>query len=165
MTEYGQGSLWSSFVAKNFILRDDANVPIKFNLFGGLQIIRKTRLKVKLHEVLSVAMNFRSRQSSTRRISAFITTKIRWFSDYGTGAFRLLHRRPVMRWSAWWNQTGQFHLGYSYDFTISNLISSTAGAHEVSLIYEFTTFTLGSTKRKWGLFHALNSRSLSLYSI
>jgi hypothetical protein len=39
-------------------------------------------------------------------------------------------------------KTNQLHIGYSYDFTISNLISSTAGAHEVSLVYEFTSFNI-----------------------
>ena len=45
-------------------------------------------------------------------------------------------------------KTNQFHLGYSYDFTISNLISSTAGAHELAIIYEFTSFSLNPQKRK-----------------
>lgn len=30
-----------------------------------------------------------------------------------------------------------FHVGYSYDFTIGHLLSSTGGSHEVSLQYEF----------------------------
>jgi hypothetical protein len=33
----------------------------------------------------------------------------------------------------------QLRVGYSYDFTISNLVSSTGGAHEVSITYEFKT--------------------------
>jgi hypothetical protein len=45
-------------------------------------------------------------------------------------------------------KTSQFHLGYSYDFTISNLISSTSGAHEISVIYEFSSLSLNSTKRR-----------------
>ena len=30
-------------------------------------------------------------------------------------------------------------VGYSYDFTISNLVSSTGGAHEISMVFEFST--------------------------
>ena len=43
-------------------------------------------------------------------------------------------------------KTSQFHIGYSYDFTISNLIGSTAGAHEISLIYEFNNLSLGAAE-------------------
>ena len=32
----------------------------------------------------------------------------------------------------------QFSVGYSYDFTINKLLTSTGGAHEIALIYEFT---------------------------
>jgi len=35
-------------------------------------------------------------------------------------------------------EAGQFRIGYSYDVTISKLTNSTAGAHEVSLGYQFT---------------------------
>jgi hypothetical protein len=33
----------------------------------------------------------------------------------------------------------QLRVGYSYDFTISNLVSSTGGAHEIVITYEFKT--------------------------
>ena len=44
-------------------------------------------------------------------------------------------------------KTKQLHIGYSYDFTISNLITSTSGAHEISLVYEFNSFTMGQRTR------------------
>lgn len=56
--------IWAGFtldhllVPKTSFYGDDANVPIKFNLFGGIQLIKKTRLRVKLQETLSIAMNF-----------------------------------------------------------------------------------------------------------
>jgi hypothetical protein len=45
-------------------------------------------------------------------------------------------------------KSDNLHIGYSYDFTISNLISSTAGAHEVSLVYEFSSFSMNSQKKR-----------------
>jgi hypothetical protein len=35
-------------------------------------------------------------------------------------------------------KTRQFNIGYSYDFTTSRLITSTGGAHEVSISYTFS---------------------------
>jgi hypothetical protein len=45
-------------------------------------------------------------------------------------------------------KTKQLHIGYSYDFTISNLMASTGGAHEISLVYEFNSFSLGGGRKK-----------------
>jgi len=45
-------------------------------------------------------------------------------------------------------KTSTVHIGYSYDFTISNLISSTGGAHELSLIYEFNNLSVGQRNKR-----------------
>jgi len=45
-----------------------------------------------------------------------------------------------------------FTIGYSYDFTVSELQTSTGGAHEVSIIYEFQTRPIRrAVKKKYGL--------------
>ena len=36
-------------------------------------------------------------------------------------------------------KTRSMNIGYSYDFTISKLITSTGGAHEISMSYAFRT--------------------------
>jgi hypothetical protein len=36
-------------------------------------------------------------------------------------------------------KTDQLNIGFSYDFTVSNLITSSGGAYELSLIYSFTS--------------------------
>lgn len=45
-------------------------------------------------------------------------------------------------------QFDQFDLGYSYDVTVSGLAGSSAGAHEISLSYQFNTTRPGKIKRK-----------------
>jgi len=46
----------------------------------------------------------------------------------------------------------KFTIGYSYDFTISELQTATGGAHEISFMYEFTSKPAGrSVKKKYRL--------------
>jgi len=147
--------IWAGFtldhllVPKTSFYGDDATVPIKFNLYGGAQLYKKTRLRSKLREVLSVAINFQTQ-------SKFTQTDIGLYYYKDPLIFGLWYRGiPFLTTQAGdaiialvGFKTSTIHIGYSYDFTISNLISSTGGAHEISLIYEFTSFTLGSGKKR-----------------
>ena len=127
----------------------NAYVPIKLNLYGGMQILKHTRLRQKLQEVLSVAFNF---QKQARYYQ----------SDIG-----LYYYKDPLIFGLWYRgiplvtsqagdaiiglvgiKTDQFHFGYSYDFTISNLISSTSGAHEISIVYEFSSVALQPQRRR-----------------
>ena len=109
----------------------DTKVPIKVNVFGGYQITRRGRMirSNKYNEVLSIAGNFKYQD--------------RFFqSDIGL----YYYRDPVI-FGFWYRgvplvtsqagdaiialvgfKTNDIHIGYSYDFTISNLISSTGGS-------------------------------------
>ena len=147
--------IWAGFTLdhllnpKQSFYGEDSNLPIKLNVFGGLQILRNTRLKQKLQEVLSVAMNFQKQGKFYQ-------------SDLG-----LYYYRNPLIFGLWYRgipfvtsqagdalialigiKTDKVHIGYSYDFTISNLISSTAGSHEISIVYEFNSLTLGQEKRR-----------------
>lgn len=128
---------------------DEAVVPVKVNLFGGIQVLRKTRLLSTVQESLSFAINFQKQGS---------------FYQSDAGVY--YYRNPLI-FGLWYRgiplitsqagdaiiglvgiKTGQLHIGYSYDFTISNLISSTAGAHELSLIFEFNNLSLGQRRNR-----------------
>jgi type IX secretion system PorP/SprF family membrane protein len=136
-------------VPKQSFYGEEANLPVKVNLFGGIQILRQTRLRQKLQEVLSVALNFQKQSKFYQ-------------SDVG-----LYYYKDPLIFGVWYRgipfvtsqagdaiigligiKTDQLHIGYSYDFTISNLISSTSGAHEVSLVYEFTSLALSKQGRR-----------------
>jgi len=128
---------------------DESTVPIKFNFYGGTQILKKTRLKQKMQDVLSVAINFQKQGKFYQ-------------SDLG-----LYYYKEPLIFGVWYRgiplvttqagdaiigligiKTAQLHLGYSYDFTISNLIGSTGGAHEISLVYEFNHLSMGQLKKR-----------------
>ncbi len=146
--------IWGGFTLdhllnpKQSFYGNESTFPIKFNLFGGIQIMRKTRLRQTYREVLSVAVNFQKQ-------AKFYQTDIGLYYYRDPLIFGMWYRGiPFVTTQAGdaiigliGIKTKQLHIGYSYDFTISNLISSTAGSHEISLVYEFNSFSLGQRQR------------------
>lgn len=133
----------------------DTKLPMKVSLFGGYQIARRGRLlrSSKYNEVLSIAanINFQDRSAQSNIGLYYYRDPIifgLWYrgipfvtSQAGDAVIALVGIK-----------TKDLHIGYSYDFTISNLIASTGGAHEISLVYEFITTSLGANRRQ---FHAI----------
>jgi type IX secretion system PorP/SprF family membrane protein len=128
---------------------DEAIVPVKLNFYGGTQILKQTRLKQKTQEVLSIAMNFQKQ-------GKFFQSDVGLYYYIDPLIFGLWYRGIPFATSQPGDavigligiKTSQLHLGYSYDFTISNLIGSSGGAHEISLVYEFNTLSLGQLKKR-----------------
>ncbi len=128
---------------------NDATVPIKFNMFGGAQIIRKTRLRQKMQEVMSIAFNFQTQ-------GKFYQSDLGLYYYKAPLIFGLWYRGIPLVTSQAGDaiigligiKTDQLHIGYSYDFTISNLIGSTGGAHEISLVYEFNNLSIGQMRKR-----------------
>ena len=147
--------IWGGFtldhllVPKTSFYGDDATAPIKLNLFGGMQILKQTRLRQKLQEVLSVAINFQKQ-------AKYYQTDVGLYYYKNPLIFGLWYRGiPFMTSQAGdaiigliGIKTSSVHIGYSYDFTVSNLISSTGGAHEISLIYEFNNLSVGQRNKR-----------------
>lgn len=146
--------IWGGFTLdhllnpKQSFYGNESTLPIKFNAFGGIQIMRKTRLRQTYHEVLSVALNFQKQAD-------FYQTDVGLYYYRDPLIFGLWYRGIPFATSQAGDaviflagiKTQQLHIGYSYDFTISNLIGSTSGAHEVSLVYEFNSFSIGQRTR------------------
>jgi len=136
-------------VPKTTFYGDDASVPIKMNIFGGMQIIKHTRLRQKLQEVMSVAMNFQKQ-------AKYYQTDVGLYYYKDPLIFGLWYRGIPLVTSQAGDaiiglvgiKTSNIHIGYSYDFTISNLISSTGGAHELAIIYEFNNLSLGQQRKR-----------------
>jgi len=127
----------------------NGTVPIKFNLYGGTQILKKTRLRQKIQEVLSVAINFQKQGN-------FYQTDVGLYYYKDPLIFGLWYRGIPLLTSQAGDaliglvgiKTAKLQIGYSYDFTISNLIGSTGGAHEITLVYEFNNLTLGQQRKR-----------------
>jgi type IX secretion system PorP/SprF family membrane protein len=147
--------IWAGFTLdhllkpKTSFYGDESTVPVKFNFYGGAQILKKTRLRQKVQDVLSLAINFQKQAKFYQ-------------SDLG-----LYYYKDPLIFGVWYRgipfatsqagdaiigligiKTSQLHIGYSYDFTISNLISSTGGAHEISIVYEFNHLSAGQLKKR-----------------
>ncbi len=127
---------------------NSTSVPLKIDIYGGFQIISRGRLRKKLTEVISVATNFMIQGD-------FIQ------SDIG-----LYYLKYPMVFGVWYRgipfvttQAGdaiigmvglkydRFNVGISYDYTISNLITTTGGAYEISIVYEFPSSRVGFGRR------------------
>ena len=137
----------------SFYGNSSTTIPVKFNVFGGMQILNNSRLRQQMYEVLSVAINFQKQANHYQtdlglyylkhplifgvwyRGMPFMTSRDKTFQA-GDAIIGLVGIK-----------TEQFRLGYSYDFTISSLVTSTKGAHEVSLTFEFNNQNKGRQRR------------------
>jgi type IX secretion system PorP/SprF family membrane protein len=147
--------IWGGFTLdhlltpKQSFYGENTKLPVKFNLYGGIRLIGQTRLRQKLVEALSLAGNFQKQ-------GKFYQTDIGLYYYKNPLIFGLWYRGiPFMTSQAGdaiiglvGVKTKQLHIGYSYDFTISNLVASTGGAHEISLVYEFNSFSMGGPRKK-----------------
>ena len=136
---------------------DNNSIPIKVDFFGGFQIVSRGRLRQKLTEVLSVAAN------------------VMFQGDFYQSDIGFYYFKHPLVFGVWYRgipfatskdvsaqagdaiigmigiKTDQLNIGLSYDFTVSNLITSTGGAYEISLIYTFTSEQI----KRGGKIHAI----------
>jgi type IX secretion system PorP/SprF family membrane protein len=134
---------------KNSLYETSEYVPLKISVFGGTQIIRRGRLLSPIDESLSVAFLFRNQYGISQ-----LDLGLYWFKEplvlglwyRGIPFLNNENRGDAVAVLAGY-KIDNFSVGYSYDFTISRLIASTGGSHEISMIYEFKT-TRKKTRRR-----------------
>jgi type IX secretion system PorP/SprF family membrane protein len=128
----------------NYSLYDDdlSAWPMKVSVFGGYQVVRKSRLLKPIDESLSLAGLFKYQD----HIMQF-DVGVYWYKNpivFGVWYRGLPFISNELRGDAICFLVGykveQFSIGYSYDFTINKLLTSTWGSHEIALIWEFTTY-------------------------
>jgi type IX secretion system PorP/SprF family membrane protein len=119
-------------------LGNNDRIPLRYSMYGSLTILRRGRLLKPVDETVSLAFMLKDMQKYVQADVGIYWAQIPltfglWYrgipilnSDRGD-AFAVLAGIKKMH----------FTIGYSYDFTISNLVNKTAGTHEISLVYEF----------------------------
>jgi len=133
------GSTVDHMLSPNMSLyADDANVPLKVTVFGGVEIRRKMRLIKPIDETMTLAFLYKNQQSSHQ-----LDLGVYW------------HKNPLV-FGIWYRgiplfnskigdaliflvgiKTENFNIGYSYDFTVSKLLLHARGSHEVSMSFKF----------------------------
>lgn len=114
--------------------------PLRYTFYGGAKLVSKGRLLKPVDESISLAYQYRV-QGAYKQLDIGLY----WFQNPLVFGFwyRGLPLINSNRGDAVAFLLGlkmyQFSVAYSFDFTVSNLINSTSGAHEVSLIFEFQT--------------------------
>jgi len=126
----------------------NAFLPIKYSAFGGTKFTRRGRLIRPLEESLQLAFLFKKQGP---------------FNQFDMGMY--WYRNPLVV-GAWYRgipglssggqdaviflvgyKIDQFNIGYSYDFSISRLLGSTGGAHEISITYSWTSIRIPKKPR------------------
>lgn len=145
---------WGGFTVDHLLrpnyglYNNEAEWPMKFTLFGGYQIIKRGHLLNPVDETLSLAAYIQHQDLSTQIMAGVYWYKAPlmlgfWYRGVpflkGSEAdFQRDPRGDAIAFLVGYKMDG-LRVGYSFDFTISNLVSSTGGAHEVSVTYEFKT--------------------------
>lgn len=117
---------------------DKTIIPLKISFFGGYDIIKKGRLLKASEESMTAAFLFK-RQGRFTQLDAGLY----WFKNpfvvglwyRGIPPFNSQRGDALIVLLGY--KTPYFNIGYSYDLTISNLISNAIGSHELSMSLKF----------------------------
>jgi type IX secretion system PorP/SprF family membrane protein len=128
---------------------NDASLSMKYTVFGGAQVIKRGQLFNPIDESLSLAFLFRHQYIYNQ-----LDLGVYWYKAplmvglwyRGIPIIGADPRGDAMAFLVGYKMD-DIRVGYSYDFTISNLVSSTGGAHEISVIFEFSTSRARQKKR------------------
>lgn len=123
---------------------DVGRKPVKISIFGGTKFVREGRLIRPLAESLQLAFLYRNQGSYNQLDLGMYWYKNPlvlgvWYrgipgisSGGGSDAAIFLVGYKI----------DQFNIGYSYDFSVSRLIGSTGGAHEISITFSWSSIRI-----------------------
>lgn len=146
---------WFGFAADHLLTpnyglwNNNVELPMKFSVFGGAQVVKRGQLFNPIDESLSLAFLFRHQGLYNQ-----LDLGVYWYKAplmlglwyRGVPVLGADPRGDAMAFLIGYKMD-DIRVGYSYDFTISNLVSSTGGSHEISVVYEFQTTRTRKKKR------------------
>jgi type IX secretion system PorP/SprF family membrane protein len=120
---------------------NNAKVPVKYTFFGGVKFMRPEHLLRPIPTSIQLAFLYRQQEQFRQ-----LDLGVYW---YRSPLVAGLWYRGIPFYKEVFNRdaftllvgikTRNMNVGYSYDFTVSRLVSHTGGSHEISLSYVFKT--------------------------
>ncbi len=151
---YGE-KFWLGFAVDHLLRPDyglynnEYRLPIKYSVFGGYQIVKFEKLVNPIDETVSIAFHYRNQGHYNQLDLGLYWLKpplmlglwyrgIPFLSGGEDDPYRKDPRGDALAILIGYKMD-PIRVGYSYDFTISKLVSSTGGAHELVVTWEFKT--------------------------
>ena len=120
---------------------NEAHVPMKYSVFGGTKFLKNEDLLRPIPTSTQIAFLYKQ-QAQFRQLDMGVywyrSPIVIGFWYRGIPLYKEVFNRDAFTLLAGY-KVKNLNIGYSYDFTISKLITRTEGAHEVSLSYSFKT--------------------------
>jgi type IX secretion system PorP/SprF family membrane protein len=116
----------------------EARLPVKFSLFGGIELIEKGKLLKPKDETMTFTFLFKNQGKQNQLDLGIYWYKVPlvlgiWYR--GLPPFNSQRGDAFVLLAGY--KTRHFNIGYSFDLTISNLISHAYATHEVSMSVKF----------------------------
>ena len=138
---YWIGGMVDHLIKASPSFNDNPNYkPLKYSLFGGAMIpLERLQYKRDLHS-LYTTFHFKQQQNVTQLDVGAYYEKDRFLVGLWYRGIPVLNEKhgsdAIILMLGY--QGDSFSVGYSYDATISRLITNTGGAHEISFTYTFS---------------------------
>ncbi len=116
----------------------ESKVPVKISVFGGVELVRKSKLLKPTEETMTLAYLFKKQGPYYQ-----LDLGVYWFKNplvlglwyRGIPPFNSQRGDALILLVGY--KTHNFNIGYSYDLTVSNLIGQALGSHEISMTVKF----------------------------
>jgi type IX secretion system PorP/SprF family membrane protein len=140
---------WAGFtldhllVLNSFLNAEGGYLPLRLSLYGGGKYFISGRTRSQSEESITGAFNFMNQgRYKYLDLGAFYTRSPIQFGLWyrGIPIFADNHNIGAITLQFGYKMK-YFTIGYSYDYTVSRLMTKTGGAHEVSLAFEIQSLT------------------------